>query len=194
MSKNLRPKQKAFIREYLLCRNASEALRRAGYKSKNPDVDGHKLLVTPSIKAIIEDHERKAQEKFEITQEMMIKEIAAVAFFDMEKATEISQGGSLKIKTWSEMGQHTRKAIKAITENETQFGRSLSFSTHDKLKAIEMLNKYLNIFKEGKDAKDPGSGIGKNSAESLTRRAVDIINRRIGRGTKKVDTNSQDGD
>lgn len=44
-------KQQVFINEYLICWNATEAARRAGYAY--PNVEGPKNLVKPSIKAEI---------------------------------------------------------------------------------------------------------------------------------------------
>lgn len=47
-------RQRAFVENYLMCWNASEALRRAGYKGKNADVIAAQNLVKPSIRSAIE--------------------------------------------------------------------------------------------------------------------------------------------
>ena len=46
---NLRPKQKAFADAYIETGNASEAARRAGYKSKNMNNIGSENLAKPCI-------------------------------------------------------------------------------------------------------------------------------------------------
>jgi len=46
---NLTPKQEAFCLHYLACGNGSEAIRRAGYDTENPDVLAAENLVKPSI-------------------------------------------------------------------------------------------------------------------------------------------------
>lgn len=57
-------KRKKFCIEYLKTLNASEAARRAGYKSR-ADVAGSQLLVNPSIRSFISDklNEAMAAEK-----------------------------------------------------------------------------------------------------------------------------------
>ena len=71
--KGLAPKQIIFVQNYLTNgRNASEAMRQAGYKSKNPDVDSAKLLVYPGIQELVKAEESRAQVKFEWTRDQMI--------------------------------------------------------------------------------------------------------------------------
>lgn len=50
---NLTPKQKAFADAYIETGNASEAARRAGYKSKNMNNIGSENLAKPGISAYI---------------------------------------------------------------------------------------------------------------------------------------------
>jgi len=52
----LNEKQKAFIREYAIDKNASAAARRAGYSKKTAGAQGHDLLKKPEIQAAIQDH------------------------------------------------------------------------------------------------------------------------------------------
>lgn len=50
----LTDQQRVFVEEYLTCWNASEAVRRAKYRSK-PNVQGARLLANASIRAAIEN-------------------------------------------------------------------------------------------------------------------------------------------
>jgi phage terminase small subunit len=75
--------QEAFVREYMLSRNASDAMRKAGYKTKSPHVDASKLLANPSIAAALAVEQRAVQVKYEITKDMIIRELAAIAFGNM---------------------------------------------------------------------------------------------------------------
>lgn len=52
---NLTPKQKAFADAYIETGNASEAARRAGYKSKNMNNIGSENLAKPCISAYIKE-------------------------------------------------------------------------------------------------------------------------------------------
>lgn len=72
------PKQQRFVEEYLVDLNASAAILRAGYKTKNPDVDGYQLLVKPSIQAAISAARASLQKRTEITQETIMADIEAI--------------------------------------------------------------------------------------------------------------------
>ena len=56
---NLTPKQKAFADEYLKCGNATEAARRAGYKSSSARQIGTENLSKPSISEYIAERQRQ---------------------------------------------------------------------------------------------------------------------------------------
>lgn len=76
--RGLTPKQQRFVEEYLVDLNASAALLRAGYKSRNPDVDGHQLLVKPSISAAIGVARAALSARTEITQDRVMADIEAI--------------------------------------------------------------------------------------------------------------------
>lgn len=59
----LTPKQKAFADAYIETGNASEAIRRAGYDSKNPNNMGSEYLAKPSIAAYIRERMQPTIEK-----------------------------------------------------------------------------------------------------------------------------------
>ena len=55
MTDKLSPKHRRFVIEYLKDQNSSAAARRAGYKKKNSDVVGPRLLGYVGIKQAIDD-------------------------------------------------------------------------------------------------------------------------------------------
>lgn len=53
--KNIKGMRRAFCEQMLVCDfNGSEAVRRAGYKTKTPDKEANRLMQMPEIKAYIE--------------------------------------------------------------------------------------------------------------------------------------------
>lgn len=56
---NLTPKQKAFADEYLICGNATEAARKAGYKQ--PHVQGSQNLAKPSVSSYIAERQKQIE-------------------------------------------------------------------------------------------------------------------------------------
>lgn len=53
----LTPKQKAFADEYMICGNATEAARRAGYSEKYAGCNADKLLKNTKITAYMSEVE-----------------------------------------------------------------------------------------------------------------------------------------
>lgn len=59
----LTPKQKAFADEYLICGNATEAYRKAGYKNyKSAGVEASKTLNNPKISAYIAERQKQIED------------------------------------------------------------------------------------------------------------------------------------
>lgn len=81
------PKRKRFADEYLADPNlnAVQAYKRAGFKAKNDNVaavEAHKLLKDPAVAAYIAERMRAREQRTEITQDRVLREIAASAFYD----------------------------------------------------------------------------------------------------------------
>lgn len=58
----LTPKQKAFADEYLICGNAAEAARKAGYSSKTATVIGSENLSKPNILEYIAERQKQIED------------------------------------------------------------------------------------------------------------------------------------
>lgn len=58
----LTPKQKAFADEYLICGNAAEAARKAGYSNKTATVIGSENLSKPNILEYIAERQKQIED------------------------------------------------------------------------------------------------------------------------------------
>ena len=76
----LTAKQKAFVDEYLIDLNATQAAIRAGYSKKTARQIGEKNLSRPYIQAALEKRMKARQKRTEITQDQVITELAKIAF------------------------------------------------------------------------------------------------------------------
>lgn len=81
----LTAKQAAFVREYLVDLNATQAAIRAGYSKKTANVIASELLAKPIIQSAIQEEMKKRAERTEITADKVLKEFAKLAFFDPRK-------------------------------------------------------------------------------------------------------------
>ena len=154
-------RQERFVDEYLIDMNASAAYRRAGYASKNPDVDAAKLLVKPSIQQAIAKRRDKLAEKAEITQEKVLTEYARIGFARLtdyiawggeahesgckvsaEEGVQIVDKSTL-VATFTESSKLTPEQAAAISELSITKEGSVKLKLHDKRGALDSICKML---------------------------------------------------
>ncbi len=80
--RGLTPKQAAFVREYLVDLNATQAAIRAGYSERTANEQGARLLANVSVAAAIEAAIAARSERTEITQDMVLERWWAIATAD----------------------------------------------------------------------------------------------------------------
>jgi len=71
-------KMALFVREYLVDYNASKACLRAGYKTKDPNIYGMKLMKHPLISKEIEKHQQKKFERLELSADYVINKLISI--------------------------------------------------------------------------------------------------------------------
>ena len=76
----LTEKQERFVAEYLVDLNATAAAKRANYSERTAYSMGQRLLKKVEIQAAIQEAIKKRAHRTEITQDMVLKELAAIAF------------------------------------------------------------------------------------------------------------------
>lgn len=81
----LTAKQSAFVAEYLIDLNATQAAIRAGYSEKTAHNIGCENVIKPIIAAAIAEAQAKREERTEITQDRVLEEYAKLAFLNPKK-------------------------------------------------------------------------------------------------------------
>lgn len=99
--RKLTPKQAAFVREYLIDLNATQAAKRAGYSPATSNEQGARLLANASVKAAIEAAQNVRASKVELTAEMVLAGLLKEA--TRQDGTE-TQGA--KVRAWELLGKH----------------------------------------------------------------------------------------
>lgn len=79
MQSRLTPKQAAFVREYMIDLNATQAAIRAGYKEKTAGQTGAENLKKPQIQKAIQEQWKTVEEKCTVTVEWILSRIAQIA-------------------------------------------------------------------------------------------------------------------
>jgi phage terminase small subunit len=149
-------KQKLFCDEYLIDMNATRAYRIAYPSIKKESTINSlasRLLRNDKVNEYLEKRKLDRQKRTEITQDMVIKELAKIAFVDMRKLYN-ERGNLLDIHS---IDDDTAGAISSIEtleeysgygENREKTGDTQKVKMLDKTKALELLGKHLGMFKE----------------------------------------------
>ena len=160
MSANkLTPKQKLFIEEYLIDLNATRA-----YKVAYPNVTkdetaaqaGSRMLRNVKVQEKIAERMRDREIRTEITQDKVLKELAAIAFANgsdfarvvtktgFNKQGKEVQYQDVELEETDQLPEEKKKAIAGIKMGKN----GIEVSTCDKVKALELLGRHLGMFSD----------------------------------------------
>lgn len=145
----LNEKQKRFAREYLIDRNATQAAIRAGYSERTAHAQGCRLLKHAEVQALVAGKTEAIAAKLEITAERVLQEMARLAFGDIRKIFG-PQGELLPIDQIDDDTAAGLAGVEFVTVNlgEGVVEHVAKIKTVDKTKALEMLGRHLQLFKD----------------------------------------------
>lgn len=144
-------KQMAFVKEYVVDYNATQAAIRAGYSEKSAYSQAHDLLKKPEIKAKISELEDEAARRTEISKDMVLRELARVAFVDPRKLFD-ENGRPKDLESLDDDTAAALASVDILEEydfddgNRVLIGHTKKYKWADKLRALEMLGKHLGMF------------------------------------------------
>ncbi|MEZ3426496.1 MAG: terminase small subunit [Lachnospiraceae bacterium] len=163
----LTDKQKCFVAEYLIDLNATQAAIRAGYSRKNAGKIGPELLGKTSISKAVSRAMEERSRRTGITQDMVISELAAVAFSNMadyarvveKQAVHITGSGrreplfdskgepvtiqDVELTLTDSLTAEQKKALAGIREGK----HGIEVTLCDKVRALELLGRHLGMFR-----------------------------------------------
>ena len=148
----LSPRHEVFIREYLKDLNAAAAYERAGYKARGMSaaVNASKLLKNPNIQANMRIILDKRLDRYEVTAERVLEEIASLSFQDAKDLFE--DDGS--VKRIQDIPERARRAIVGFEvaelfagqgDDKQAFGLMKKVKLADKTASLTLLAKYLKL-------------------------------------------------
>ncbi|ULT55405.1 terminase small subunit [Neobacillus drentensis] len=157
----LTAKQQAFIKEYLIDLNSTQAAIRAGYSEATAKEIGYENLTKPHIAEAIQKAMDERSKRTEITQDRVLQELAKVGFADIKDY--LSFETSLTTVGYNDKGERIIDYAHVVTlkDSETVDGAvisevslkdgALKFKLHDKMKALNDIGRHLGLFNDKLD-------------------------------------------
>lgn len=161
---SLSNQQKLFCQEYLkLGMNGTQAylnIYKSCKKEATARTNASRLLTKANIQEYISELQSKVEEKAVVSIEDIVKELSIIAFTDRTKVSknirnkivEQKEDGVSKeyyednviFTETDELDEDTKKIIAGYKKTQSGF----AVETYDKMKALELLGKYLGMFKD----------------------------------------------
>lgn len=140
----------AYLSVYKTCKKEETAMANAS-----------RLLRNAKVKEYIEELQAKVEEKAIVSIEDIVKELKAIAFTDRTKISQNvrnrimlqdDEDGTKKeyfednviFTETKDLDDETKKVIAGYKKTQSGF----AIETYDKMKALELLGKYLGMFKD----------------------------------------------
>lgn len=146
----LTAKQKIFVDEYLIDLNATRAYKVAYPKVKKDETAkaaASRMLTNVNVGTYVEKRMRDREKRTEITQDMVLKELAKIGFADVTDFVTIENKGILRVvqvKTTDDIPSEKIGAIAGIKEG----ANGIEIKLNDKGKALELIGPHLGMFKD----------------------------------------------
>src|SRR6266478_10166914 len=88
------PMQRLFIEAYLIHKNATKAAIAAGFSERSANNQGTRLMANDTIRAEIEARLASTFDRYAITSDRIIRELAKIAFGNIGDFIAVQEGGS----------------------------------------------------------------------------------------------------
>lgn len=165
----LTPRQARFAEEYLVDLNATQAAIRAGYSKKTAQEQGSRLLSNVIVSAAIQAAKAARSKRTEITQDMVLRELAKIGFSDIRKVikwgettvrADVDDDGKeverpyhgIALIDSNEIDDDTAAAIAEVSEGR----EGLRVKLHDKKSALVDIGRHLGMFNDKLDLTSGG--------------------------------------
>lgn len=148
--------QKRFCDEYLIDLNATRAYKVAYpncKKDETASAAGSRMLGNVKVQEYILGKQKEIEKRTEVTQDMVIKELAKIAFSDIRKL--YTENGQLR--NVADLDDDVAGAISSLEtleeydgygDEKEKVGDTQKVKLLDKTKALELLGKHLGIFND----------------------------------------------
>jgi len=160
--KKLTPKQekqyRTFAQEYLINNfNGTKAAIKAGYSEKTASSQASRLLSHAKVQEYIEEYGKEREKRTEVTGDMVIKELAKMAFADIRDLYD--EGRLLLPHELDDKVAASISSFKTRREGDPEEGfyEVEEYKRHSKEKALELLGRHFALFTDKSQVEHSGT-------------------------------------
>ena len=133
----LTPRQEQFVENYVLCGNATEAARRAGYGERGAGVTATRLLKNANVLAAIDVLRAANAERFALSREAVIEELlAAIAVAKDQSNPQVVIAGWREIAKMCGFYAPEKRRVEAPESGSRAYARLSALSDEELLAMI----------------------------------------------------------
>jgi len=139
-------KHEQFCQEYIVEFNGAKSATDAGFNKKSARTIACRLLTKVNIQERIAELMKDRSERTQVTQDMVVKELAIIGFSDFTKFARYTKKDGLVLENTKDIKGERTRAIQSMKQTTSKDGGSISIKLHGKEKPLELLGKHLGIF------------------------------------------------
>lgn len=140
------PKQEAFVREYLIDLNATQAAIRAGYSKRTAEKIGSENIRKPEIEAAITNAQKARAERTQVNADWVLRRLHSDATADLSELYD--EAGSIRpMKDWP-MAFRTGlvAGIDTVQERDgDEYVTVRKVKLADRGKLLEMIGRHIGV-------------------------------------------------
>lgn len=147
--KKLPPKQTAFVDEYLIDMNGTQAAIRAGYSARTAREQAVKLLAKPPIRELVSQRMQQRSEATKIDAAMVLRRHAEIDAMDVADIMD-DNGALLPIREWPKSWRTTISGVEVMEmmgskSDDEKLAVLRKIKWPDKLRNLELLGRHTNV-------------------------------------------------
>jgi phage terminase small subunit len=151
------PKKARLLEEYLVDFNAAAAAVRAGYTPSSAKQRAQQILSQPLMQVALTTRLKQLRETIHITPEAVLQELAALAFADVSQLMSWDEAGEVALVPSAKLPRHITATVQSVKvrsrvttgpDKATHRHTQIELTLHPKVKALELLGRYFEIFRQ----------------------------------------------
>lgn len=165
--RELSVQQSLFVEHYLVTMNGAEAVRLAGYKTKNPRNTASELLSNPRIQEAIAAGMEARVARLHIDQNYVLLKLAEIVDANVGDYMDF-HGQSVSLRNMSELPREKLGLIKDVVQTEN----GVRITLPDKLAALDKLARHVGMFERHRQSRKRPDDITREVLEQLLQKSI----------------------